>query len=145
MDLLCGKTLVKKSGEEVNAEEALQGVEIIAFYFSAHWCPPCRGFTPMLAEFYCELKDKEQPMEIIFVSSDRSVQDMMTYMKEDHGDWLAIPYNDGLAQELKQRFNIRGIPSLVVVRRDGSLVTTDGRSELYKSGSSCYNIWSQKK
>jgi nucleoredoxin len=31
----------------------------IGLYFSAHWCPPCRGFTPKLAEWYSEgLKEK---------------------------------------------------------------------------------------
>ena len=25
---------------------------IHAYYFSAHWCPPCRGFTPQLVKFY---------------------------------------------------------------------------------------------
>jgi thiol-disulfide isomerase/thioredoxin len=30
----------------------LQDRKIIAYYFSAHWCPPCRLFTPVLADFY---------------------------------------------------------------------------------------------
>ena len=43
--------------------------EFIGIYFSAHWCPPCRDFTPKLAQSYSEgLRDK---MEIVFVSSDR--------------------------------------------------------------------------
>ncbi|KAJ8977012.1 hypothetical protein NQ317_018383 [Molorchus minor] len=44
------------------------------FYFSANWCPPCRAFTPQLAETYRIIKKKEPGFEIIFVSSDRSTQ-----------------------------------------------------------------------
>lgn len=34
-------------------------------------CPPCKGFTPQLASFYDDLKDRGD-FEIVFVSSDKS-------------------------------------------------------------------------
>ena len=34
------------------ASKALNGKKTVALYFSAHWCPPCRGFTPQLAGWY---------------------------------------------------------------------------------------------
>jgi nucleoredoxin len=65
MDLLAGQSLVTKAGSKVLANHALkvgpgmshprlesfvfQGKTVIVFYFSAHWCPPCRQFTPVLA------------------------------------------------------------------------------------------------
>ena len=53
-------------GPEIHAKAAGKPTGL---YFSAHWCPPCRGFTPQLAKFYDEgLKDK---MEIVFCSSDK--------------------------------------------------------------------------
>ena len=52
MDSLGGQQLLRKDGAVVQADEALTDKKIIAFYFSAHWCPPCRLFTPVLAEFY---------------------------------------------------------------------------------------------
>lgn len=36
----------------VATSEALDGKKAVALYFSAHWCPPCRSFTPVAAEWY---------------------------------------------------------------------------------------------
>merc|ERR1712183_398723 len=61
--------------------EAIQG-KTLGLYFSAHWCPPCRGFTPRLAEHYKAYKERGLPFEIIFVTGDRSEKDFNDYYKE---------------------------------------------------------------
>ena len=67
---LLGETLLGKVGE-VATRDALSGKRAIALYFSAHWCPPCRGFTPKFAGWYTnDLKGKG--LEVVFVSSLRS-------------------------------------------------------------------------
>ena len=47
---MLGDTLKTKDGT-VKTAEALKD-KYVALYFSAHWCPPCRGFTPKLSEWY---------------------------------------------------------------------------------------------
>merc|ERR1712193_538089 len=121
MDALNGATLIKADGSKVEAEKALENKDLVLYYFSAHWCPPCRQFTPMLADFYGEVDN----VEIVFVSSDRSPEDMLSYMKESHGDWLACQHNSAVANQLKQKYGISGIPSLVVCKKDGTVVTKD--------------------
>lgn len=44
-----------------------------------------------------DLADQGARLECIFVSSDRSENDMMQYMTESHADWLAIPWGTQLA------------------------------------------------
>jgi len=65
---------------------------VAGLYFSAHWCPPCRGFTPELAKFYKQMKEKVgDKFEIIFISSDRSEGDWKGYFAEM--PWLSIPFS----------------------------------------------------
>lgn len=92
MDHLKDQTLVNKSKVTVPADEALKDKEIIAFYFSAHWCPPCQRFTPLLVDLYASIKDQHLPVEIVFVSHDKTEDAMFNYMNEAHGDWLAVPF-----------------------------------------------------
>jgi nucleoredoxin len=96
-----------------------------ALYFSAHWCPPCRGFTPKLAEWYSAgLKDK---MEVIFVSSDRDEASFKDYSASM--PWLSLPYENREAKALLSKAcNCEGIPHLAVFNGDGSLITEDGRA-----------------
>merc|ERR1739842_16477 len=81
MDSLAGQQLLKKDGTVVSADSAMEEKKIILFYFSAHWCPPCRQFTPVLADFYNELVNNSEPLEVVFVSSDKSPEELMVYMK----------------------------------------------------------------
>jgi nucleoredoxin len=99
----------------------------IGLYFSAHWCPPCRGFTPKLAEFYNKgLKDK---MEIFFVSSDRDQKAFDEYFAEM--PWQALPFEKRAEKgTLSDMFGVSGIPSFVVLNSDGTVITTDGRSKV---------------
>ncbi|GFX14188.1 nucleoredoxin-like protein 2 [Trichonephila clavipes] len=143
MEILSGQELVNKSKSKVSCDDALKDKSIVAFYFSAHWCPPCRMFTPVLADFYEEVKDKGFPLEIIFVSSDRSEDALFDYMNEAHGDWLAVPFGSPIVEQLKKKFNVQGIPMLIVTKSDGTIVSTNGRSDVENKGVKAFQDWSK--
>merc|ERR1711977_380198 len=79
-------------GGQKPTNEVLAGKEVIGLYFSAHWCPPCRGFTPALGKFYDQIKDAKN-FEIVFVSSDRDASQFKEYYDEQAA-WAALPFKD---------------------------------------------------
>ena len=64
-----GDNFVSKDGTDNGA--SLQSAQLIGIYFSAHWCPPCRNFTPVLAEFYNKVNANGKVLEVVFASSDQ--------------------------------------------------------------------------
>jgi nucleoredoxin len=124
-----GSKFMKQDGSLVGLE-AIEG-KTLGLYFSAHWCPPCRGFTPQLKEFYSEMKAKDPNFEIIFVSSDKEEGGMMSYFKEDHGDYLALPYSDRTAKnDLSKIFEVQGIPTFAVVDSAGKILNANARAKV---------------
>ncbi len=113
----------------------------IGIYFSAHWCPPCRAFTPKLVEVYNQLKTDSKPFEIVFVSSDREEQEMMNYMKEMDMPWLALRYGDKHIARLKERFKVAGIPTLVIVDDKGNTISANARGDVASKGAAAFDAW----
>lgn len=140
MNVFAERQLRRKSGVTVYPEEVLQN-KVVALYFSAGWCPPCRQFTPILREFYEDLQERDLPFEIVFIPSDKTADDMDQYMKQCHGDWLAVPFGHELIKELKKRYHITAIPKVIVVTDDGEVVTSLGRKEVVENGPECYQQW----
>tara|TARA_R100000027_G_scaffold67677_1_gene67665 strand:+ start:11924 stop:12436 length:513 start_codon:yes stop_codon:yes gene_type:complete len=125
--------LVKLDGEElVSASDALEGKEIIAVYYSAHWCPPCRQFTPGLSEFYDEASAEYPNFQMVFMSNDRSADAMEGYMKWGKMNFPAIKYDERGESGL-EKFSARGIPYLVVLDADGNQLLGKAPGESWQS------------
>jgi len=129
VDLL-GATLCSKLGQ-LETSDALANKKLICLYFSAHWCPPCRAFTPVLEEKYKELKGiAPGDMEVVFVSSDRDSGSFDEYYASM--SWLAIPFADRAAkQRVSEKFGVNGIPTLVVLDgATGAIKAANGRNDM---------------
>ena len=137
MDLLDGAKLVTKDGETTFDKGSLP--DIVCFYFSAHWCPPCRAFTPELAEIYTSVNGDGKQFEVIFVTSDRDESSWKEYY--DSMPWLSLPFGDDKIKELKGHFDVTGIPKLVVLKSDGTEITRDGRMTVIEHASGCVEQW----
>jgi thiol-disulfide isomerase/thioredoxin len=135
---LLGDSLVGKSGA-VDTASALRG-KVVGLYFSAHWCPPCRGFTPQLAESYVALTSGGKNFEIVFVSSDRDQHSFDEYYTSM--PWLALPFaeRDRKAQ-LSSAFKVSGIPCLVILDENAKEITRDGRTAIIDDPSGAKFPW----
>jgi thiol-disulfide isomerase/thioredoxin len=125
--------------------QVLQGDKLVPFepgarvepdfyliYFGALWCGPCRSFSPKLVEAYTRLKQNHpNRFEAIFVSSDRSGSEHAKYVREVAMPWPVLKFSAiGRAAPI-ERWAGRGIPSLVVLTREGDLIFNSYRGDEY--------------
>jgi nucleoredoxin len=95
--------------------------DVLALYFSASWCGPCRAFTPKLAELYKKLRDEDTAaqapnprFEVLLLSEDQDEKGFKAYF--DKMPWLALDFDQReLKDELSSRFKVDGIPHLVLI------------------------------
>jgi thiol-disulfide isomerase/thioredoxin len=130
--------LLDSSGKKISQDE-LAG-KTVGFYFSAHWCPPCRAFTPSLVKFR---DSNKKDFEVVFVSSDRSSDAQMGYMKETDMKWYTLELGSQEGNALKQKFGIRGTPALIIVSPDGEIIIKNGRGDVSSNASGAIKAWTK--
>merc|ERR1711964_772522 len=109
MENILGPKLQGKSGDIDT--KTLNECDLVGIYFSAHWCPPCKAFTPKLASWYKQQKQAGKKVEIVFVSSDQNQTEFDHHFGEM--PWLSCKYSDSKGRaSLKKTFGVSGIPQL---------------------------------
>jgi len=115
------------AGKEV-ATGTLTG-RVVGVYFSAHWCPPCREFTPLLSKVYRRAKEKGKSLDIVFLSGDRDEASFNEYFASM--PWHAVPFSNPVPKQvLSQTFRVKGIPALVLLDGSGGILDVDAKSKV---------------
>jgi len=112
---------------------------VLGLYFSAHWCPPCKRFSAKLVTCYESLREADKKLEIVFLSSDGSEEEFDQYyssmVTETGRQWLSLDYAQrDLKNDLEELFGVEGIPTLVLIKKDGTIISTDGTERIEKFG-----------
>lgn len=92
LENLLGGHVIRTNCDKVAISSLCGKDRVLGIYFSAEWCPPCKGFTPKLVDFYNKLKEKDDnsKFEIVFVSWDKDESTFTEYFNTM--PWLALPF-----------------------------------------------------
>ncbi len=131
-DFLRGDLVQLHNGVPGHVDEAaLANKKLIAFYFSAEWCAPCRKFTPQLVDYYNRVAPQHPEFEVVFYSRDKSPYAMDKYMRDDNMPWPAIDFAKLKEKEVLTKNAGDGIPSLVLVDSTGRMISSSHDGSKY--------------
>ncbi|KAJ8601404.1 hypothetical protein CTAYLR_005026 [Chrysophaeum taylorii] len=99
--------------------------QFVAILFAADWCGPCRQFVPKLAKVYDRVRRRNgDRLEVVWVSGSRDAGAFRAYHSEM--PWPAMPFDPKRSAALQKAFQVVGFPTLLILDKEGRLVTADG-------------------
>lgn len=93
--------------------------------FWASWCEPCRMENPNVVAAYQKFKDRN--FTILGVSLDKSKDNWIKAIKDDHLNWHQISDLAFWESAAVPAYNIQGIPYNVLVDPDGTIIASELR------------------
>lgn len=119
-------------GKNGALDASLLADKYVGLYFSAHWCGPCKAFTPVLIDTYKKLNEAGKNFEVVFCSLDN---DQKQY-EEYYGSmpWLTLGFENKAVTKLKNILGVEGIPCLVLCNTELEPVTADGVEAVKATG-----------
>lgn len=137
MEEILGRELISSGGLVQTSDLAPR---FLLFYFSAHWCGPCKKFTPQLSLFYESCNSSSKQVEIVYISKDKSEDQFSKYFRTM--PWLAVPFdNKDLRKNLSRQYSVSSIPTLILLNSTGEVKSRTCRNDVIEKGPLCLEEW----
>nr|XP_043885354.1 nucleoredoxin-like protein 1 [Solea senegalensis] len=153
VDLFLNRVLVENNWDqdELNTEREIIAIlenRILMLFFASAECKKCREFVPVLNDFFKRLKDPayiEYPklLALIYVSLDQSEEQQGSVLKEMHKRVLFLAFEDPYRKELQAMFKVKDVPTIVVLRPDGSVLSPNAVEDICRFGCGCFGDWQE--
>jgi thiol-disulfide isomerase/thioredoxin len=115
-----GKTL---EGKSLNSADYRGKVVLVDFW--ATWCGPCKAEIPNIKQNYTNYHDKG--FEVVGISLDTGPSEkLVDFVKKEEVPWTICRDIDSPAK-LVEYYGIRGIPTMILIGRDGKVVSLNAR------------------
>ncbi|NCY02056.1 MAG: TlpA family protein disulfide reductase [Planctomycetia bacterium] len=104
--------------------------KVVLVDFWATWCGPCVAEIPNVLEQY--EKYHKDGFEVVGISLDQDREALEKFVAEQKLPWPILfeeSKGDGWQHPLATYYGISGIPTVILVGRDGKVITLDARGE----------------
>ncbi|TNM85485.1 nucleoredoxin-like protein 1 [Takifugu flavidus] len=153
VDLFLNRVLVENNWDQdkLNTEREIVGIlenRITLLFFGSATCQKCQEFLPLLNNFFKRLKDPayiEYPklLALIVISLDESEEEQEMILQKLHKKVLFLAFDDPYRQELRAMFEVKEVPTVVVLRPDGSVLMPNAVQDICNYGSECFRDWQE--
>ncbi len=116
------------NGQPFDAKSLAGKVVLVDFW--ATWCGPCVAELPNVLEQY--EKYHKDGFEVIGVSLDQDREALVKFVDEQKLPWPILfeeSKGDGWQHPLATYYGISGIPTVILIGRDGNVITLNARGE----------------
>ncbi len=154
---LLGKEIHNNMNEIVPINQALSNVKLIGLFFCSVWASPCKLISNELIDLYNETNQGVKNLEIIQITlekdhlpgdcnkdeNERIRKEGENIFKSKIQDfpWLFYQFNNENCRSLKEKFNVKNVPQLIILDEYCNIITKDGIKDYFQYGPDIGEKW----